>query len=362
MSAPVMPLWVDSYLAATTDLTATEHGAYLLLLMTAWKNDGRLPNDDKKLARIARLTSGQWARVKDNVLSFWDVDGDVITQSRQTKELAAVKRKSASASNSARSRWLKTNGSGDANASDPQCYPKPYPKPVRERPNGLLSETSSDVPPPKAKKGKGAIKYPEAFERLWAAYPSRPNQSKAKALEAWLKFDAERRDGAVIAAPLFAQQCRQEGTDPQFIPHCSTWLNERRFDAFVDYEDEAPTDGESEDRHPGRTSPPARTESSLPSRDRPDCSGELARENRRVRTPPKTAHPGADLRENRSSSTAVRLDQLLGPLRHPGPVDLEVLPSGAGERHLEHCSAPNQAEHGDGYPGGRPPFRSQVVH
>ena len=61
MSAPpFMPLYVGDYLADTTHLTCTEHGAYMLLLMSMWRNGGSLPSDDKSLARHARCTKGQW--------------------------------------------------------------------------------------------------------------------------------------------------------------------------------------------------------------------------------------------------------------------------------------------------------------
>ena len=101
--------------------------------------------------------------------------------------------------------------------------------------------------PPKGKAAKkGLIKYPEEFEQLWAAYPDRPNQSKAKAFEAFDKFDDERKAGAVLAASAFADDCREAGTEPRFIPHCSTWLNERRFDEFVEYDDDGEAEGAAE--------------------------------------------------------------------------------------------------------------------
>jgi uncharacterized protein YdaU (DUF1376 family) len=50
-----LPLYVGDYLADTKDLTAEEHGAYLLLLMHEWKT-GPLPNDIADLARIGAVS------------------------------------------------------------------------------------------------------------------------------------------------------------------------------------------------------------------------------------------------------------------------------------------------------------------
>lgn len=74
---PAIPLWTDAYLADTRDLTASQHGAYMLLLMTAWRTkENGLPDDDDKLARWAAMDKRAWLKNKRVVMSFWcKIDG-----------------------------------------------------------------------------------------------------------------------------------------------------------------------------------------------------------------------------------------------------------------------------------------------
>ena len=117
-----MPLWTDAYLADTTHLTTTEHGAYLLLLMTMWRTrDKSLPNDDRQLAKYARLTPAQWRRIRPTVMTFFDVENDRITQGRLTDEANAVKQNSVRQSNKAKARWLKNKETGNAPAKPGEC-------------------------------------------------------------------------------------------------------------------------------------------------------------------------------------------------------------------------------------------------
>lgn len=93
-SQPFMQLYVSDYLSDTLDLTTEQHGAYLLLLMTMWRNEARLPNDTNKLARIARLSPAKFKRVWEEISRFFDVDGDDITNARLAKEFKKAKEKS----------------------------------------------------------------------------------------------------------------------------------------------------------------------------------------------------------------------------------------------------------------------------
>lgn len=94
MSTPFMQLYVADYLGDTRHLTTEQHGAYLLLLMAMWRADGTLPNDAKKLARIAGCTSSRWSRIADDVLAFFDVSDGVLSNKRLKLELEKAQEKS----------------------------------------------------------------------------------------------------------------------------------------------------------------------------------------------------------------------------------------------------------------------------
>ena len=52
---PYMRLWTDAFIGDTGHLSAAETGAYIMLLMCAWRTPGCcLPDDDKRLARLIR--------------------------------------------------------------------------------------------------------------------------------------------------------------------------------------------------------------------------------------------------------------------------------------------------------------------
>lgn len=73
MNRPWMPLYIADYRADTAHLSASQHGAYLLLIMHYWQTGG-LPTDDAPLARIACLTPTEWRKTRAVIASFFTTD------------------------------------------------------------------------------------------------------------------------------------------------------------------------------------------------------------------------------------------------------------------------------------------------
>lgn len=216
MSAPFMQLYVADYLGDTRHLTTEQHGAYLLLLMTMWRSDGRLPNDAKKLARISGCTASRWAKISDDVLAFFEVDGDDLTNKRLMFELKKASEKSIkraeAGTKGGEAKALKNNKTNVANATAlPKHSSEPEPE-VEEEAKASLST------PTKARS------YPEDFEAAWKAYPhAKARSSKPESLSAWRRLpDAERQ-----ALPAACDRYRREGREPRMdcgAPAMERWI------------------------------------------------------------------------------------------------------------------------------------------
>jgi len=106
-----MPLYVADYLRDTMRLTTVEHGAYMLLLMASWTEDGRLPDDDTELAAIVKLGVPEWIAIAPKLRRFFAADGDFlihkrVVEEREKAEHITVERSSAG-KEGARRRWQK---------------------------------------------------------------------------------------------------------------------------------------------------------------------------------------------------------------------------------------------------------------
>ena len=117
---PFMQLYVSDFVGDTLQLSTEQIGAYMLVLMAMWNAGGRLPDDDAKLARVARLSPRRWRAISADLLRFFEREAGEIGHKRLTKELHKAQIKSeARAVAGARggaATALKTKAHGAANA------------------------------------------------------------------------------------------------------------------------------------------------------------------------------------------------------------------------------------------------------
>lgn len=114
---PALPLFTDAYLADTVHLTTEEHGAYMLLLMTAWRTpDCKLPDDDSFLSRVARCSPRVWARLRPVMAQFWIIEDGWWSQKRLRKERDYVEEVRATRSKLGREGGRKSAATRAANA------------------------------------------------------------------------------------------------------------------------------------------------------------------------------------------------------------------------------------------------------
>lgn len=134
MSAfPSLPLFVDAFLADTGHLDAQQSGAYLLLLMVAWRSsDCVLPDDDERLAKWARVDPRTWRRIKSKVMEFWSLVDGQWSQKRLSKEWQIVSKRAevarANGKQSAGAKPLKSQQAGNP-AGSPWVSQPPTPSP-----------------------------------------------------------------------------------------------------------------------------------------------------------------------------------------------------------------------------------------
>lgn len=145
---PALPLWTDAYLGDTTHLSTAEHGAYLLLLMTAWRSrDCSLPDDDRLLARYTRLGPRQWAKMRTILEPFFVIENgrwlqrrllDEFNAVRQLRERQAAKGKASALKRKGRHATAVKSGcvSVQPDANRNSTSPTPTPLPLDIKSNG----------------------------------------------------------------------------------------------------------------------------------------------------------------------------------------------------------------------------------
>lgn len=196
LSPPAFMFYPDDFASdgKVESMTTEGVGCYILLLCKAWRENppATLPNDDRLLARWARVSDQRWTDLRVEVLSTFDTcDDGRLVQKRLRREYdkQASKRRQHSKSGKlgAASRWqLNGNANNDAMTTE------------SENENG--------------------------FEEFWESYPPGRKRSKGTAREAFLKA-ITKADAATITAAAKDYAASEVGRG-QYVKMPATWLNQ----------------------------------------------------------------------------------------------------------------------------------------
>lgn len=118
--APVMPFFTDAYLADTHHLSTEAHGAYLLLLLSTWRNNGEpFADDDALLQRVTRLPMRRWKTMRTTLLPFFNVSDGFWRQKRLEENWRSVMEKiSVNRANSLKGVAARRGGTKPLNEND----------------------------------------------------------------------------------------------------------------------------------------------------------------------------------------------------------------------------------------------------
>jgi uncharacterized protein YdaU (DUF1376 family) len=220
---PALPLWTDAYLADTRHLSQSEHGAYFLLLVTAWRTrDCSLPDDDKLLARYAGCDKRTWLRQKQTIMAFWSLANGRWTQKRLTAErsyvtdLSSKRAEAGSRGGLARvaSMQLKNNKIDQAKLV------------ANAKQNGSTHThtLSSSLRSEDLSTANAVSSSKQDFDAWWKGYPHKVGKgAAAKAFKAARKL--------VELNDLVSAVIRYVESKPPDRPYCNpaTWLNQQRW-------------------------------------------------------------------------------------------------------------------------------------
>jgi uncharacterized protein YdaU (DUF1376 family) len=197
-----MPLYIADYIRDTSHLRALESGAYLHLIMAYWVT-GKLPNDDRQLATIAKLTDREWKACKAVLAEFFGPDWS--SHKRIDKEIAKATDISNKRRTSAERMHSKARANAHANAHT--LHTSHNTKKESEDISAVATATcATDWP----------SDYREVF---WEAYPRKVGKKGA------LRELDRHRKSVSFEKLISAVRAYAATADPQFTKHPKTWLH-----------------------------------------------------------------------------------------------------------------------------------------
>lgn len=274
MNRPWMPLYIADYLRDTSHLCALESGAYLHLIMAYWVA-GKLPDNDRQLATIAKVTLRQWHQIKQTIQAFF-YDG--WKHRRINEELKKVSEVSAKRRASALQRHCKTSANAGANAGAIGHTLHTSHITIEEKKESIGRSTTRPM---------SSIE----FDEFWKIYPRRlganPKAPASKVFHAAVRQGTD--PAAIIGGARHCAATERDKIGTPYIPQAVKWLRDRRWEDYAappraspQVPIGAPTDEELRKKY-GQPAIPTETKATDAHGDRADNGPELQREGAEIR-------------------------------------------------------------------------------
>lgn len=243
--APWMPFWGTDFMAATLGWSASERGAYLILLWAAWEGDG-LPGEPERLFRIDPDIRAAWHLLEDKFPLHGDGKRRNARQERERAEMREQGRRNADkAKRAAAARWdAPSNARSNAHAMLAPCHTQTHTQAHTQSETSRTHTLTADGGEPASvdhapnMRPKRRLPMPDgALERLWAIFPRKVGKAKALALlerairDYATEWELDALDDAVevMRERIDAMARQYRTTEPKFIPHPATWLGQGRY-------------------------------------------------------------------------------------------------------------------------------------
>lgn len=225
--SPAFQLYASDFYMDTSGWTATQIGIYFRLLMSEWVN-GSLPNNIKRLARIAQIDPGNFLKsYRPTVEGKFTPNGNGELVNKRLEQVRENQRKYRE------SQAQKGKHGADKRWSDNMAGAIP----------GAISDIAGAIPVPLPKYSSSSSSspslnnksiYSEYFLSFWNKYPKK--EGKVEAAKEFEKIKPDEFLLNVMLAKIgqfkMTPQWNQDGG--RFIPKPENWLSDRR------WEDELP--------------------------------------------------------------------------------------------------------------------------
>lgn len=206
-----VPFHIGDFLSGTMHMDATEVGAYWLLIIAHYQAGMvGLPDDDKRLAMIAKVTTKAWNRMRPTLEQKFEVEDGFWRHKKVEEVLQKVFDKSAAAKAKSLKRWN-------------TCYAAALPQQC----NGNANHKPPNQVSIKKKKINKKENYTEKFKQFWELYPRHRRGNQENAWRAWAKAVTEER--ATEDEILRGVRSYAASNPGEYAKGAAAWLNDDRW-------------------------------------------------------------------------------------------------------------------------------------